>query len=98
MILAGRWEPRTFSAAPAQYFRLGGATGWQPVGEALPHGAEDLGVRDGGWDHEHCELCNAHIGGTSDPHGYVDPEEHWLCPPCYQRYAVARDLAFVDGD
>jgi hypothetical protein len=52
-------------------------------------------VRDGGWDHEHCELCEAHIGGSGDPHGFVDPEEHWLCRTCHERYAVPRDLSFL---
>jgi hypothetical protein len=48
----------------------------------------------GGWDHEHCELCNAHI----DPGdvGYCDPEERWICQNCYERYVARHDLAFVD--
>ena len=95
MILAGQWEPRTFASSPARYFRLNGIPGWQRDGEPLLDDAEDLGVREGGWDHEHCELCNTHIGGPGDPHGFVDPEEHWLCAACYERYAVPRDLEFV---
>ena len=86
MVLAGRWEPRTFVATPARYFRLNGVTGWQQ---------EDRGAREGGWDHEHCELCNAHIGGPGDPHAFVDPEDHWLCRSCYDRYAVPRDLSVL---
>lgn len=97
MILAGRWQPRTFVSLPARYFRLGGLTGWQRDDQPLLDGAEGLGVREGGWDHEHCELCNTHIGGPGDPHGFVDPEERWLCARCYDRYAVPRDLAFVAG-
>ena len=95
MILAGRWEPRRFAAQAAHYFRQGGVVGWQPLGGKLPDGAEDLGVREGAWDHEHCELCNAHIGGPGDPDGYVDPDEHWLCQACYDRYAVPRDVSFA---
>ena len=95
MILAGHWEPRLFAAARARYFRLNGITGWQPEDAALLDGAEDLGVRAGAWDHEHCELCRAHIGGPGDPHGYVDPEEHWLCVACYEQYATTRDVSFV---
>jgi hypothetical protein len=97
MILAGRWEPRRFVAEAAHYFRQGGVVGWQPVGGAIPEGAEDLGVREGAWDHEHCELCNAHIGGPGDPDGYVDPDERWLCRACYERYAVPRDVSFAAG-
>jgi hypothetical protein len=95
MILAGQWEPRTFVSTPAHYFRLGGATGWQPAGDPLPEGAVDLGVREGGWEHEHCELCSARIGPADDPSGFVDPENRWLCTACYERYAVPRDVSFA---
>ena len=95
MVLAGRWERRTFTAEPARHFRWQGVTGWQPVDASLPEGAEDLGVKEGGWDHEHCELCRARIGDAKQPDGYVDPEEHWLCLACHERYAVMRDLSFV---
>jgi hypothetical protein len=95
MILAGHWEPRTFIATPAHYFRLGGVVGWQQDGSPLPDGAEDLGVREGGWDHEHCELCNAHIGASGDPHGFISPEERWLCRSCYEEYGATRDLHFL---
>lgn len=95
MILAGRWEPRTFVATPARYFRLNGLTGWQQDGYPLPEGAEDLGVREAGWDHEHCELCSAHIGGLGDPYAFVDPDDHWLCRSCHDRHAVPRDLSFL---
>jgi hypothetical protein len=97
MILAGpaHWQRRTFAAAPAQYFRLAGVTGWQPLGGPLPQGAEDLGVRAGAWDHEHCELCRAHIGAGGAPEGYVSADDRWLCPTCYARYAATRDVSFV---
>jgi hypothetical protein len=48
----------------------------------------------GGWDHEHCELCNEHIDAGHV--GYCDPSEHWVCEACYARYVVPHDLAFVD--
>jgi hypothetical protein len=47
-----------------------------------------------GWDHEHCELCNAHI--DIGMFGYCDPDDRWMCENCYARYVVRRDLAFVD--
>ncbi len=46
-----------------------------------------------GWDHEHCEICNAHI--DIGMVGYCDPEDRWMCENCYARYVVSRDLAFV---
>jgi len=42
------------------------------------------GLVPGGWDHEHCELCEGHV----DPGeiGFVDLGGHWLCRNCYERY------------
>ncbi|MGA8154422.1 MAG: hypothetical protein WB952_25990 [Terriglobales bacterium] len=47
-----------------------------------------------GWDHEHCDLCKAHI--DAGKYGYCDPAQRWMCEKCYERYVVQRDLAFVD--
>jgi hypothetical protein len=47
-----------------------------------------------GWDHEHCELCNAHI--DIGMYGFCDPEDRWMCENCYARYVLRRDLAFVN--
>jgi hypothetical protein len=50
-----------------------------------------------GWDHEHCELCSAHIDG--EDFGYCDPDERWLCESCYDRYVVPHDLSrFLEDD
>jgi hypothetical protein len=46
-----------------------------------------------GWDHEHCELCNAHIDVGN--FGYCDPDDQWLCEKCHERFVVPRDLSFV---
>jgi hypothetical protein len=78
--LVTRWTHTTFRSGPGHFFKLNGATGWQPVGGTLPEGAENLGVCEGAWDHEHCEICRGHIGSGGVADGYVDPEEHWLCP------------------
>jgi len=97
MILAGpeHWQRRTFTATPAHYFRQAGVTGWQPAGGPLPEGAEDLGVRGGAWDHEHCELCRATIGARGAPDGCVNPQDYWLCENCFDRYAARRDVSFA---
>ncbi len=46
------------------------------------------------WDHEHCELCRAHI--HAGEFGYCDLSEHWLCEECHRKYVVPHDLAFID--
>jgi hypothetical protein len=97
MVLASveRWERRRFLATPARYFKLQGATGWQPVEAPLPSGAVDLGVREGAWDHEHCEICGASIGAAGEAEGFVDPDNRWLCVACYARYALHHDVSFA---
>lgn len=59
----------------------------------LEVGREDVVVA--GWDHEHCELCNAQI--KAGHYGYVDPSEHWVCESCYAKYVSAHDLSFLCG-
>ena len=48
----------------------------------------------GGWDHEHCDLCKAHINPGN--YGYRDPDDRWMCESCYEKYVKPRDLSFVD--
>jgi len=45
--------------------------------------SDDSRVLKNGWDHEHCEICNAHI----DPgdYAYANPEDHWVCLNCFQK-------------
>ena len=46
-----------------------------------------------GWDHDHCEFCQAEISDTRDDHvdctaGYVaaDDRYHWICPQCFEDF------------
>ena len=61
--------------------------------QRLPPSSERRLV-SGGWGHEHCDLCRAHI--DSGEFGYSDPKGIWVCEKCYERYVMQRDLAFVD--
>jgi len=60
----------------------------------LPYAGPD-GIIKGGWDHEHCELCNAHI--EADTYGYLDLGEHWVCVGCYERFVMNHDLSFMNS-
>jgi hypothetical protein len=90
------WRQFTFAASAATQFKKGNAIGWQPVGKALPNGATDLGIKPGGWDHEHCGVCNRHID-PDDPIGYTDDDGYFLCSPCYTKYGAHHDLSFQVG-
>lgn len=48
----------------------------------------------GGWDHEHCQLCRAHI--DDGDFGYRDRDDLWTCESCYEKYVKTHDLSFVD--
>lgn len=92
------WRRAEFVAEDAQAFVLDGHRGWQKLGQELLDGAVARGVVPGGWDHEHCELCRAHIGAGGAAFGYVDVEDRWLCEACYRRYAEPHDLSFLTVD
>jgi hypothetical protein len=90
------WRPATFHPRDAQYFRQGESIGWRPVGQPIPDDAVALDVRPGGWDHEHCDLCFRQID-LQAPTYYTDPEDHLLCPNCYERYGRPHDVSFQVG-
>lgn len=48
----------------------------------------------GGWDHEHCSLCNGHID-PGDRFFYSQEYCEFLCVACYERYVTGRDIGFV---
>ena len=77
------------------HFRQGDVHGWTKAGATLPDDAIPTGVNDGGWDHQHCELCESHIGRGGGAHGYVDRNDRWLCERCFQNDADPRSLGFV---
>ena len=91
------WRPVTFQAPDAVHFRLGDGTGWQPMGGTLPKGAVVTGVESGGWDHEHCSICDGYID-LDRPKAYTTADGHWwLCSDCYERYGKTHDVSFQLG-
>lgn len=95
LVLYGEWFPREFIATPAERFKVGNVTGWQPLGMSLPEGAVSLGINEGAWDHEHCLICNTHIGAGGDFHAYSAAADHWVCRSCNAKYVVPRDISFL---
>jgi|SRR5688572_21099230 len=91
-----QWSAFRFRTPDAQYFRRADAGGRQRAGQGLPDSAKARLVQPGGWAHEHCDLCGAHIDALN-PFGYTDAEGHFLCPGCYERYGRVHDLSFQVG-
>jgi hypothetical protein len=52
-------------------------------------------VVSGGWDHEHCEICNRKIGRGGEPEGFFSPPAAWVCRECYNGFVVPRSLGFA---
>jgi hypothetical protein len=95
MIRRGEWEKRRFQSEDAATFTLGRLRGRNRADLPIPEGAVATGIAPGGWDHEHCELCRATIGSGGSEVGYVDPDDHWLCPTCYEAWARPKSLDFL---
>jgi hypothetical protein len=90
------WRRFELQPTDAQYFRQGDVVGWREVGSELPEGAASIGVKPGGWDHEHCDLCDAHIDARN-PIGYTNDDGYFLCSRCYERYGTTHDVSFQVG-
>ena len=95
MILTSSWDRRTFVPSDAQHFRYGNSHGWTKAGARLSDGQVPTHIEKDGWDHEECRICDAHIGRGGSPEGYVNSDDAWLCPECYERYGRIRDLGFI---
>ena len=95
MILTSSWERRTFVPSDAQHFRCGTVHGWTKTGAKLTDGNVPTHIEEGGWDHEECQICYAHIGRGGASDGHVNRDDAWLCPACYERYGRTRDLGFI---
>jgi hypothetical protein len=60
---------------------------WQEQGDDLFEDPERFEVIEGGWDHEHCDVCWVRIG-DGDPYWPNEGEEGGhvdLCDKCYPR-------------
>ncbi len=63
-----------------------------------PAPAVETRVLKGKWDHERCEICNECICLIHGPDGYVNSKDHWVCPPCYEKYVQPMNFDFMLGE
>ena len=97
MILKSRWERRNFVSSDAQHFQQGNVYGWTIVGGQLNSDQVPTHIEKGGWDHEECRICYAHVGRGGLHEGYVNQDDAWLCLTCFERYGQTKDLGFIFG-
>ena len=92
------WRELVFHACDAvsDRFEDGSGNRWTRFRKARPEDSHnpELQIVQNGWDHEHCELCNAHI----DPGDccYRSATDCWVCQGCYQQFVQRHDLSFID--
>lgn len=75
---------------------------WQKV-EFVPHDTVryypdgKTEVVEGGWDHEHCEICGQTISPfeLGNGYGYQDQDDSWVCLTCYEQYVMPKSLDFI---
>jgi hypothetical protein len=87
------WQRRAFEPSDAvRYQAPGGASMVTKSSAEAPPGGETV---DGGWDHEHCDICWETINVYDQPAGYFSPPRTWICDRCYTSYVIPRSLAFI---
>lgn len=83
---------RTFASAPE--LRTLGPGAWDEDGTtyhvSAPYTGQDYDparyeLVEGGWDHEHCHVCDARIGSGDSYYWSGDPWPLELCPACHGR-------------
>jgi len=85
------WRPLIFEPSPAYYWEKGA---WTNSEESAKRSAGPEGVTavPGGWDHEHCDLCNKHIDNGDKYWLFEDGRPEFLCDACYTVTVPDRDL------
>ena len=76
--------------------------GDQEASFPLDAGKRFVHIRAGGWDHDHCMICDLAIGRDA-PRGYRESSYAegpnsvglWFCEKCFTRYLGRRDFSFL---
>jgi len=84
------WREEEFRAADAVWFE--DIRVMRPFSGEIPAGGALI---EGGWDHEHCEICTEKISPQTNPVGFFAEPRHWICKACYHRFVLARSLDFI---
>jgi hypothetical protein len=85
------WKPLVFQPSTAYYWAKGAWTN-NEEGAKRSAGLEGIIAVPGGWDHEHCDLCNKHIDDGDKYWLFEDGRSEFLCDACYAVTVPSRDL------
>ena len=73
--LGQRWKRRKWTASSSVVYKDG----------------KKVGLREGGWDHDHCEICWWKLfdsENTEEGEAYCDEGISWLCIECYDQFIL----------
>ena len=87
-----RWMHAKFEATDMIAFRA--ADGTSMATRSSPEAPQGGKLVAGGWDHEHCFICQKKIGRGGEPTGYFSAPDEWVCESCYHSFVVPQSLAF----
>ena len=95
LVLTGgsRWERTHFEPTDMVRFPANGG-GWMGT-RSSEEAPRDGDVVPGGWDHEHCDICQKKIGSGGEADGYFSAPDAWVCDECYADFVTPRSLAFI---
>jgi hypothetical protein len=56
-------------------------------------------IVEGGWNHEHCFICETHIDERQPQcfRSVSEGRDWWACPKCHEKWIVKHDARFVFG-
>ncbi len=83
---ASQWAYEKWVPGPALLDRRR-ARSCRYVGQ--PYDPAEIELVEGGWDHDHCEICGWKLRETDDPDcgfGYVSPDRDWVCVECHRQF------------
>ncbi|MCI5142677.1 MAG: hypothetical protein D3909_13340 [Candidatus Electrothrix sp. ATG1] len=84
-----KWEKATF--APRDAIKQKHSWTEHKEAKAVPVGGE---IIEGGWEHEHCQVCWWKIRESDNPEvgvGYTNANQ-WLCVECYRQFVEGNVL------
>jgi hypothetical protein len=92
-----KWAKALFKPQDAMEYKSGHNRILGPIGQSPNFRFEGEGTKiPGGWDHEHCFICMEKISVQTQPMGYSNKKEEWVCESCYVKYIRPKRLGFLD--
>jgi hypothetical protein len=96
---AAAWKKVRFKPEDSVRYHDPKVPGWwtsHVASASIPKDAKDVHIVKEGWNHEHCYLCKARIGGADALYGYYSKRDNdWLCVSCYKEFIARHDLRFL---